>query len=59
MPTTPSCRTPLRRKRCSGRCQIEYNALPQFALSDALVDLKEFGADDLKDNYTQSTWGGP
>ncbi|WP_091465803.1 ABC transporter substrate-binding protein [Paenarthrobacter nitroguajacolicus] len=37
--------------------QIEYNALPQFALSDALVDLKEFGAEDLKDNYTQSTWG--
>lgn len=37
--------------------QIEYNALPQFALSDALVDLKDFGAEELEDNYTASTWG--
>ncbi|MGG5173362.1 ABC transporter substrate-binding protein [Pseudarthrobacter sp. J1738] len=37
--------------------QIEYAALPQFALSDSLVDLKEFGAADLEDKYTPSTWG--
>ncbi|WP_426998293.1 ABC transporter substrate-binding protein [Pseudarthrobacter sp. N5] len=37
--------------------QIEYNALPQFALSDALADLKGYGAEELEDNYTASTWG--
>ncbi|GAA1497958.1 ABC transporter substrate-binding protein [Paeniglutamicibacter kerguelensis] len=37
--------------------QIEYAALPQFALSDSLVDLKGYGAGDLQANYTPSTWG--
>ena len=37
--------------------QIEYYALPQFALSDALVDLTDFGLDSLEDQYTASTWG--
>lgn len=37
--------------------QIEYAALPQFALSDSLLDLKAYGAEDLKDQYTASTWG--
>ncbi|TFD90696.1 sugar ABC transporter substrate-binding protein [Cryobacterium lactosi] len=37
--------------------QIEYYALPQFALSDALVDLSDFGMDSLEDQYTASTWG--
>ncbi|MFJ6418450.1 ABC transporter substrate-binding protein [Paeniglutamicibacter sp. NPDC091659] len=37
--------------------QIEYAALPQFALSDALVDLKGYGAGELQANYTPSTWG--
>lgn len=37
--------------------QIEYAALPQFALSDSLEDLTPYGASDLKAQYTASTWG--
>jgi len=37
--------------------QIEYYALPQFALSDALVDLGDYGLGDLEDQYSASTWG--
>ncbi|WP_022885882.1 ABC transporter substrate-binding protein [Glaciibacter superstes] len=37
--------------------QIEYYALPQFALSDSLVDLNDFGFGDLEEKYTASTWG--
>ena len=37
--------------------QVEYYALPQFALSGAFVDLTNFGAADLEDQYTASTWG--
>jgi multiple sugar transport system substrate-binding protein len=36
--------------------QIEYYALPQFALSDSLADLKDFGFDSFADKYTDSTW---
>ncbi|RSX52882.1 ABC transporter substrate-binding protein [Bifidobacterium goeldii] len=36
--------------------QIEYRAVPQFALSGALKDLSEFGANDYKDFYTASAW---
>jgi multiple sugar transport system substrate-binding protein len=37
--------------------QIEYYAVPQFALSDALVDLNAYGLDKLEDKYSASTWG--
>jgi len=37
--------------------QLEYYALPQFALSDALLDLGAYGMGDLKSKYTPSTWG--
>lgn len=37
--------------------QVEYYALPQFALSGAFVDLTDFGASELEDQYTASTWG--
>jgi len=37
--------------------QIEYYALPQFALSDALADLTDFGFDKYASEYTDSTWG--
>ncbi|WP_127792627.1 sugar ABC transporter substrate-binding protein [Agromyces sp. LHK192] len=37
--------------------QIEYYAIPQFALSDSLVDLSEYGLDELEDDYSASTWG--
>ncbi|MFC5501999.1 ABC transporter substrate-binding protein [Lysinimonas soli] len=36
--------------------QIEYYALPQFALSGALADLKSYGLDSLQSHYTASTW---
>jgi len=36
--------------------QIEYRALPQFALQGSLVDLTGYGLEDLKDDYTTSTW---
>ncbi|UOE44187.1 ABC transporter substrate-binding protein [Agromyces larvae] len=37
--------------------QIEYYAIPQFALSDSLVDLGEYGLDELEDQFSASTWG--
>jgi multiple sugar transport system substrate-binding protein len=37
--------------------QIEYFALPQFALSKSLVDLKTLGMADLSSKFTKSTWG--
>jgi len=37
--------------------QIEYYAMPQFALSDSLLDLSGYGMDSLKSQYTPSTWG--
>ncbi|MBB2975867.1 multiple sugar transport system substrate-binding protein [Microbacterium endophyticum] len=37
--------------------QIEYYAFPQFALSDSLLDLSQYGMDDLESDYTASTWG--
>jgi len=36
--------------------QIEYFALQQFAMSDGLVDLSQFGFGDLEDTFTASTW---
>lgn len=37
--------------------QIEYFALPQFILGDALLDLTPYGFADLEGDYTASTWG--
>jgi multiple sugar transport system substrate-binding protein len=36
--------------------QIEYQALPQFALTDSLVDLNQYGFGSLEKDYTASTW---
>lgn len=36
--------------------QIEYYALQQFALSESLVDLTQYGFADLESQYTASTW---
>ncbi|MBB4911514.1 ABC transporter substrate-binding protein [Actinophytocola algeriensis] len=36
--------------------QIEYRALPQFALQESLVDLTGYGFENLEDDYTASTW---
>ena len=37
--------------------QVEYYAIPQFALSDSLVDLAPYGFGDLEDQYTPGPWG--
>lgn len=36
--------------------QVEYYALPQFALSDAVADLSSFGADELDGTFTPGPW---
>lgn len=36
--------------------QIEYQAFPQFSLTDAFVDLSEFGFADFEGDYSASTW---
>ncbi|MFI5529454.1 ABC transporter substrate-binding protein [Kitasatospora sp. NPDC051853] len=36
--------------------QIEYFALPEFAMSKRLVDLKEYGAAGLESKFTPSAW---
>lgn len=36
--------------------QLEYYALPQFALSEAVTDLAQFGAGDLADTYSPGPW---
>ncbi|MET0726359.1 MAG: sugar ABC transporter substrate-binding protein, partial [Leifsonia sp.] len=37
--------------------QLEYYAIPQFSLSDSLLDLAPYGFGDLEGDYTASTWG--
>lgn len=37
--------------------QIEYYALPQFALADSLTDLSQYGFNSLESKYTAGTWG--
>lgn len=37
--------------------QFEYTALQEYQINGALKDLTEFGAADLKDDYTPGTWG--
>ncbi|ROP44791.1 ABC transporter substrate-binding protein [Pseudokineococcus lusitanus] len=36
--------------------QVEYYALPQFVLGEALADLGPLGADDLEGTYTPGPW---
>jgi multiple sugar transport system substrate-binding protein len=36
--------------------QIEYQALPQYALPGYLVDLRQYGLESLQSDYTPSTW---
>jgi multiple sugar transport system substrate-binding protein len=36
--------------------QIEYQALPQFALTDSLVNLDQYGFGAFETDYTPSTW---
>jgi multiple sugar transport system substrate-binding protein len=37
--------------------QIEYYAIPQFAISNSLTDLSTLGMSSLKSKFTASTWG--
>ncbi|HEU5355356.1 MAG TPA: extracellular solute-binding protein, partial [Actinocrinis sp.] len=37
--------------------QIEYYALPQFALSGALANLQDYGLGSLKGDYSDAVWG--
>jgi multiple sugar transport system substrate-binding protein len=37
--------------------QVEYQAFPQFSLTDSFVDLAQYGFADFEDDYTASTWG--
>ncbi|WP_277207217.1 ABC transporter substrate-binding protein [Isoptericola croceus] len=37
--------------------QIEFYALPQFAISEALADLTPYGADQLEGTFTPGPWG--
>lgn len=36
--------------------QVEYYALPQFSIAEALVDLAQFGASSLDGTYTAGPW---
>lgn len=36
--------------------QVEYYALPQFALSESLLNLSDYGFGDLKSKFAASTW---
>jgi multiple sugar transport system substrate-binding protein len=36
--------------------QIEYQAMPQFALTGALADLNQYGFSSFEKDYTPSTW---
>jgi multiple sugar transport system substrate-binding protein len=36
--------------------QIEYYALPQFALGESVTDLRAYGAESLKDTFTPGPW---
>lgn len=37
--------------------QIEYYAVPQFSLTDSLLDLSQYGFGELEDQYTPGPWG--
>jgi len=36
--------------------QVEYYAMPQFSLSDSLLDLTPYGMTSLKDKFSASAW---
>ena len=43
--------------RARRRADRVLRACPQFALADSLVDLSQYGFDELEDDYSASTWG--
>jgi multiple sugar transport system substrate-binding protein len=38
--------------------QLEYAAMPQFALGGSLVNLNEYGLANMSDKFSASTWSG-
>ncbi|ONI80163.1 ABC transporter substrate-binding protein [Saccharothrix sp. ALI-22-I] len=37
--------------------QIEYQYIPTFTITDSLLDLRPYGASELKDKFVDWTWG--
>lgn len=37
--------------------QIEYSFLPSFTITDSVLELSPYGADDLAEDYVPSAWG--
>ncbi|MER6154354.1 extracellular solute-binding protein [Streptomyces sp. NPDC001868] len=37
--------------------QMEYQAIPTFTITDSLLDLRPYGAAELKDRFVDWTWG--
>lgn len=37
--------------------QIEYSFLPSFTISDSVLDLADYGAAELEDDFVPSAWG--
>lgn len=50
-------RTAIRAGDVPDVAQIEFEALPSFIIADALVDLREQGADDLDGVFAPGVWG--
>lgn len=50
-------RTAIRAGDVPDVAQIEFEALPSFIITDALMDLREFGADDLDGDFAPGVWG--
>jgi multiple sugar transport system substrate-binding protein len=38
-------------------CQIEYEYIPSFTITDSLLDLRPYGASALKSDFVDWTWG--
>jgi len=38
-------------------CQIEYEYMPTFTITDSLLDLRPYGASALKNKFVDWTWG--
>jgi len=37
-------------------CQIEFQYIPTFTITDSLLDLRPYGASELKDKFVDWTW---
>jgi len=37
--------------------QIEYSFLPSFTITDSVLDLRQYGFDEIEDDFSASAWG--